>query len=296
MSSRAVRRSRLIPFSPDASSAALLVIGVATSLGAASLGSRVRGTADDAMLSAYERASWQISAEGGGLSSVLYLGHLLGPMFMLASLVHARTRYREQLEASEGLEEGDGVDATASADAPRTLRRISFLVPRSEALTLAETLRTAPSSAHDAVGPLARAIERAGLLEHVDLVIDAVSDEVAIERERVALSHRLVTAGLGGAVAGYRDAEAVPPALAGEHAIVSWVLVTRSGLDPLLDVPARGETALWLASLVPLRPEETLAVDAFVTPRTAGVHADALSRALSLEPLRGKARNLEKAS
>ncbi|MFN7697229.1 MAG: hypothetical protein ACK5U8_05000, partial [Deltaproteobacteria bacterium] len=60
-------------------SAALLVIGVATSLGAASLGSRVRGTADDAMLSAYERASWQISAEGGGLSSVLYLGHLLGP-------------------------------------------------------------------------------------------------------------------------------------------------------------------------------------------------------------------------
>jgi hypothetical protein len=110
------------------------------------------------------------------------------------------------------------------------------------------------------------------------------------------VERRLVTTGLGGALASYRDAEAVPPALAGDHAIVSWILVTQSELDPLLDVPTRGETNRWLASLVPLRPEETLAVDAFITPRNCGADPKVLARALSLEPLRGTSRSLAKAS
>lgn len=299
MSIGAARRSRLLGLAPDAVSAALFLVGLATSLGAASLGVRPRGTADDATLSAYERASWQISAEGGGLSSVLYVGHLLGPMLMLASLVHARTRYREQLETSEASGE-DAVGPAPSLNGPRTLRRISIVVPREQALALAEAIRTSPRHAHDAVGPLARAIEAAGELEHVDHVLESISDELAIEHERVAVQRRLVSAGLGGALVGYRDAEAVPPALAGEHAIVSWILVTQSELDPLLDVPTRGQTSGWLASLVPLRPEETLAVDAFVTPRNSGAAAEVLGRTLSLEPLRGgtrsASRSLAKAS
>jgi hypothetical protein len=286
MSIRAARRSRLLGLAPDAVSAALFLVGLATSLGAASLGLRPRGTADDATLSAYERASWQISAEGGGLSSVLYVGHLLGPMLMLASLVHARTRHREQLETHEDTEP-DTLGSTAGLDGPRTLRRISIVVPREDALALHDALRIAPAHAHDAIGPLARAIERASELEHVEQVIESVSDEMAIEHERIALERRLVTTGLGGALAGYRDAEAVPPALAGDHVIVSWILVTQSELDPLVDLPTRGQTSRWLASLVPLRPEETLAVDAFVTPRNCGADPKALARALSLEPLRG---------
>jgi hypothetical protein len=286
MSIRAARRSRLFGLAPDAVSAALFLVGLATSLGTASLGVRPRGTADDATMSAYERASWQISAEGGGLSSVLYLGHLLGPMLMLASLVHARTRFREQLETSDASGEDDALPMAPRLDGSRTLRRISIVVPRDEALALLEAIHTAPRNAHDAVGPLARAIERASELEHVDHVLEGVSDELAIEHERLAVERRLVTTGLG-ALASYRDAEAVPPALAGDHAIVSWILVTRSELDPLLDVPTRGETSRWLASLVPLRPEETLAVDAFVTPRNCGADPKALARALSLEPLRG---------
>lgn len=296
MSIRAARRSRLLGLAPDAVSAALFLVGLATSLGTASLGVRPRGTADDATLSAYERASWQISAEGGGLSSVLYLGHLLGPMLMLASLVHARTRFREQEETNETSGEDDALAAATRLDGPRTLRRISIVVPREQALALAEALRTTPAHAHDAVGPLAQAIERACELEHVDHVLDGISDELAIEHERLAVERRLVSAGLGGALAGYRDTEAVPPALAGDHAIVSWIVITQSELDPLVDVPTRGETSRWLASLVPLRPEETLAVDAFITPRNRGADPKALARALSLEPVRGTSRSLAKAS
>ncbi|MFO0711507.1 MAG: hypothetical protein U0353_16770 [Sandaracinus sp.] len=277
-------RSR-IGLAPDAISAALFVVGLATSLGAASLGVRSRASTDEAVLSAYARASWQVSSDGGGLSSVLYLGHLLGPMLLLASLVHARSRHREQLDTARLTDDDDALAPTTRDDAPRTLRRISLVVPHAQALELAETLRTAPAHAHRAIAPLSKAIERSGEIEHVEHVL-AADDEHALEREERSLERRLVSVGLGGALAGYRERESVPSALAGDHAILSWVIVTRSDLDPLVDVPTRGRTADWLTELVPLRPEETVLVDAFVTPRTLGVDAATLCRVLSAEPLR----------
>jgi hypothetical protein len=289
MSIEASRRPRFLGLAPDAMSAALLLCGMATSLGAASLGMRPRGTSEDAMLSAYERASWQISPEGGGLSSVLYLGHLLGPMLVLGALVHARARHREQHELDSVSTETDALPPAAGEDAPRTLHRISIVLPRTDALAILERARTTPSEAHRAIDALAEAIERAGELEHLDRVLDASEDASVVVRERACLERSVAAAaGIGAELASYRELETVPPSLAGDHAILSWVLVTQLELDPMLDLPARGRTHAWLTELIPLRPEETVLVDAFVTPRTMGADPKALARGLGLEPLRGR--------
>ncbi len=290
MSIEASRRPRFLGLAPDAVSAALFVCGLATSLGTASLGVRPRGTSEDATLSAYQRASWQISAEGGGLSSVLYLGHLLGPMLVLGALVHARARHRELYDVEEATEDTGALPPATPCDAPRTLHRISLVLPRADALAILEEARTAPDKAHRAVGVMARAIERAGEIEHVDRVVTEGDDTSVVERERASLERRIASsAGIGAEAAGYRELETVPPALAGDHAILSWVLLTQTELDPMLDLPARGRAHEWLTGLIPLRPEETVLVDAFVTPRTMGADAKALADGLGLEALRGRA-------
>lgn len=287
MSIRASRRSRFLGLAPSAVSAALFLSGVAISLGTASLGLRPRGTSEDAMLSAYERASWQISAEGGGLSSVLYVGHLLGPMLALASLVHARARHRE---LDEMVEDELALEPLPDAEVTRTAHRISLVLPRAEALRIAEAIRAHAERPHRAVPALSEALERVGALEHVDRVLDA-GDESVVAREQRRLERRVgASAGVGVELASYRELEAVPPALAGEHAILSWVLVTQTPVDPLLDVPSHGRAHDWLTELIPIRPEETVLVDAFVTPRTIGASESALARALALEPLRGRAK------
>lgn len=291
----APRSAGRIGLAPDALSVALILVGIATSLGAASIGGGPGRTeqarTDEARLSAYERASWERSAEGGGLTSLLSFGHLLGPMLVLAGVFHARARHRELTESLRTESEDESLLLGSDADQPCTLRRLSIVVPRAEADTLLARLALRPEHAHRALSPLSSAIERAGALEHVELVIDGDSHD-ALERERHALEQRLCGEGLGSGLAGYRDVESVPAVLAGEHVIVSWVLVTRAARDPLLDVPTHGRTADWLGELLPARPEATVALEAFVTPRHCGADARVLARVLSLDPLRGRPRRV----
>ncbi len=269
---------------PDRISASLVCLGLLAMLGAASLELGRTRTSEDEALSPYGRASWGGSGESAGLASVLYVGHLVGPMLLLAALAHARLRQREQAEALGAHEEEVLLPPPTADDAPRTLRRLSVILPRAEAHALHAELRHEPAHAHRAIPALARAIARAGHLEHVDHVLGQTTDRAAIDLERLQLERRV----LGAPTATYRDVERPSLGPTGDHAVLSFVLVTRTDLDPLVDVPEWRALDAWLAEMFPLRPEETIALDAFVTPRDSGVDVSTLSSVLELERLRGE--------
>lgn len=276
-------RAARLGLAPDRVSAALAAAGVIATLSAGSLELSRGRTAEEDSLNPYARASWRADGEGG-LASVLYVGHLAGPMLLLAALVHARLRQRELTEPLHTQDEEALLPPPTADDAPRTLRRISVVLPREEAEALASELRHEPAHAHRAIPVLCRAITRSGRLEHVDHVLGAASDEAALELERAVVARRV----LGAPTATYREIERASAGPAGDHAILSFVLVTRTDLDPLVDVPAWRTLEHWLSEMFPLRPEETLALDAFVLPRGAGADAETLAVALDLEPLRGE--------
>jgi len=215
---------------------------------------------------------------------VLYVGHLAGPMLLLAALVHARLRQREQAEALGAHDDEVLLPPCTTDDAPRTLRRISVVLPRAEAHALRGELEHEPAHAHRAIPALARAIAHAGHLEHIDHVLGATTDQAALDLERLLLERRM----LGAPTATYREVERPSLGPAGDHAVLSFVIVTRTDRDPLVDVPDWRALDAWLAEIIPLRPEETIAIDAFVTPRDSGVDLSTLSSVLELERLRGE--------
>jgi hypothetical protein len=270
---------------PSAVSAALLVAGVLVTAGSLwPTGSR---PTPEAVLNPYQLASWAGSDDGrSGLASLLYLGRILGPMLVFAALAHARLGARELEELSANA--SPELDALPLATEGTTLRRISLVLPRERARRLEDALTAEPAHAHRVLPALAEAMREAGRIEHVERAVPGEGPELAtaLEGERRALARRIEPE----AAAGYREGERATTAADGDHCVVSWVIVTRTDLDPWVDVPSAAQAARWLEELVPLRPEDTLALAAFVTPQGRGLDEATLASRLDLEPLDRGAR------
>lgn len=227
----------------------------------------------------YRLPSWESAGGERGLASTLSLGRVLGPMLLFAAFAHARQAARDEDELAR--EPSDEMPSLAPADAT-TLRRISFVLPRARAVALERALSSEPPYAHRTLPVLAEAIREAGHIEHVERAIrDADDASFALARERRAVEGRVDPH----THASYRGLDRAESDDEGGHTVVSWVIVTRTDLDPWIDVPRAEHVARWVEALVPLRPEDTLAFDVFVTPRNRGTDEAALRASLDLEPL-----------
>jgi uncharacterized membrane protein YidH (DUF202 family) len=227
----------------------------------------------------YQLPSWESASAERGLASMLSFGRVLGPMLLFAAIAHARQTARDEDELAR--EPTDETPSPLRTDAT-TLRRISFVLPRARASALERTLASEPIHAHRALPSLAEAIREAGHLEHVERAVPGAHDAgLALAHERRAIDARIDPH----AHASYRGLDRAETEADGGHAVVSWVIVTRTDLDPWIDVPRAEHVARWVEELVPLRPEDTLALDVFVTPRVRGADEAVLRASLDLEPL-----------
>jgi hypothetical protein len=264
--------------SPSRTSLALLGGGLALSLLAFWPTEPVEATEPGAVRNPYQLPSWEGGGERG-LASMLSLGRLLGPMLLFAAVAHARQAARDEDELARE-PEGELLEPSR-ADAV-TLRRISFVLARPRAVAVERALAAEPAHAHRVLAALAEAICEAAHIEHVERAVPPeLGPSAALERERRLVEQRIDPQ----AHASYRGLEAHEGDASGAYAVVSWVIVTRTDLDPWIDVPSTAQAARWVEQLVPLRPEDTLALDVFVTPRTRGLDEASLRASLDLEPL-----------